>query len=68
QLDAHGRTYFTALSEIQRQVVREFLLFIRDDPDYQFNREAIDQSLESYWTAEGHSESTNAQQGGAQNP
>ncbi|MBK1884864.1 hypothetical protein JIN85_20810 [Luteolibacter pohnpeiensis] len=66
-LDAHGRTYFTALSEVQRQAVRLFLLFLRDDPDYQFDREEIDQALESYWTAERYSESTNAQQGGAPN-
>jgi len=66
-LDAHGRTYFTALSEVQRKAVREFLLFLRDDPDYQFDREEIDQALESYWTAQRHSESTNAQQAGTSN-
>ena len=66
-LDAHGRTYFTALSEVQRKAVREFLLFLRDDPDYQLDREEIDQALESYWTAERHSESTNAQQAGTSN-
>lgn len=66
-LDPHGRTYFTVLSEVQRQAVREFLLILRDDPDYQFDREEIDQALESYWTAEGHSGSTNVQQTGTSN-
>lgn len=57
-LDDHGRTYFAALSTIQRQIVREFLLFLRNDPDYQFNRAEIDQALKSFWTADGHPDTT----------
>lgn len=51
-LDTHGRTCFTALSAVQRQAVREFLLFLREDPDYQFDRADIDRALETFWTAE----------------
>lgn len=52
-LDAHGRRYFTALSVVRRQVVREFLLFLREEPEYEFDSAAIDRALETYWTAEG---------------
>jgi hypothetical protein len=60
-LDAHGRTYFAALSTVQRKAVREFLLFLRDDPDYQLDRAEIDQALVSFWTPEDHSRTTHAQ-------
>lgn len=66
--DAQGYNRFTALSGVQRQTVREFLLLLRDDPDYEFDRAEIDQALESYWTAGSQSGSTNAREAGAQNP
>jgi hypothetical protein len=63
RLDAHGRSYFSALSPIQRHAVREFLLFIRDDEDHQFDRSKIDQALDTYWSADPQSESQEAQSG-----
>lgn len=62
-LNTHGRSYFTALSTVQRQTVREFLLCLRDDPNYQFDLAEIEQALKSFWIAEDHTEkTTNAQQ------
>jgi hypothetical protein len=55
-LDAHGRSCFSALPPIQRQVVREFLLFVREDEDHQFDRLKIDKALETFWTADSQSE------------
>jgi len=41
---------FSALDERQRQVVREFLLFLRDDPDHVIGRPAIERALAEIWT------------------
>ena len=59
RLDAHGRSYYSALSPIQRLAVREFLLFIRDD--YQLDRSKIDEALATFWTANGLPERSNAE-------
>lgn len=42
--------YFSALHPTQRLIVREFLLFLQDDPNYQFDRVHIEKALQEYWT------------------
>jgi len=68
QLDAHGRSYFSALSPSQRLAVREYLLLVREDEDHQFDRAEIDQALDSYWSANGESGIDSPQQVGVQHP
>ncbi|SHK20888.1 hypothetical protein SAMN02745181_3431 [Rubritalea squalenifaciens DSM 18772] len=41
--------YISLLSMEQRQCIRDFLLIIREDPEYQSVQYDIDSSLESYW-------------------
>ena len=41
--------HFAALSSIQRSTVREFLKLLRDDPAFDYDRQAIDEALENYW-------------------
>jgi hypothetical protein len=48
-LSDHRLSQFVLLSDAQRKAVRAFLLFILDDPDYQFDREDILKALDSYW-------------------
>lgn len=52
----HCKSYFTLLSQAQRLAVREYLLYIRSEPDYSFEREDIDKALEDYWTDDSSSE------------
>jgi hypothetical protein len=42
--------YFNLLSDAQRSAVRAFLLHIRDDPEYEFDRPHIVRALNEYWT------------------
>lgn len=49
-LDDHSRKKFGLLNPTQRQVVREYLLFLRDDPDSEFHYADIDRALNDYWT------------------
>jgi hypothetical protein len=41
---------FSVLSPEQRRAVRSYLLFIAEEPDYQFERPKILRALEEYWT------------------
>ena len=50
-LDEHGRSKFIKLSPRQREVVRKYLLFMRDDVDCLFDRPNIDKALKTYWLA-----------------
>lgn len=43
--------HYAALCPEQRRAVREFLLVLRDEPDYKSDRQAIDRALADYWTA-----------------
>jgi hypothetical protein len=52
-LTDHSVTQFELLNESQRGAVRAFLLHIREDPDYEFDRDDIDRALASYWTEDG---------------
>ena len=49
-LNNYTRSQFTALSPEQRKVIRDFLLFLRDDPDYEFDLPQIDHALTDFWT------------------
>ena len=49
-LSDHSASQFELLDGPQRDAVRAFLLHIREDPDYEFDRDDIDRALASYWT------------------
>ena len=42
---------FSLLSATQAKVLREYLCFIEDEPDYAFDREHIRRALDEYWIA-----------------
>jgi len=48
-LDAYTREQFHLLNQEQRQVVREYLLFMREDPESEFYYADIDRALSNYW-------------------
>lgn len=48
-LKEHCRKRFDFLSPDQRGVVRRFLMFLLEHPDYEFDREDIERALEVYW-------------------
>ncbi|QQL44614.1 DUF6714 family protein [Sulfuriroseicoccus oceanibius] len=48
-LDDYNRKKFGLLSPQQRQVVREYLQFLRQDPDSEFYYDDIDRALNEYW-------------------
>ncbi len=45
----HYEAYFGLLSNAQRNVVREYLLHVSKEPDYEFDRPHIIRALEEYW-------------------
>ena len=54
--------YYSALDSAQRQVVRQFLLFLLDDPEYNFDRSHIERALEDYWTEAPETDTTKRQE------
>ena len=48
-LEDHSRKKFGLLSPQQRQIVREYLQFLREDPDSEFHYADIDRALNDYW-------------------
>jgi hypothetical protein len=48
-LSDHCLSQFELLSDVQRRAVREYLLFIFDDPDSCFDQEDIRRALDEYW-------------------
>ena len=48
----HAEHKFALLSPEQRSVVREFLEFMRDDPDYTRDQREIDAAIEHIWSHE----------------
>jgi hypothetical protein len=50
RLGDYGASQFELLNGAQRDAVRAFLLYIREDPDYEYERKRIDKALASYWT------------------
>ena len=48
-LKEHSRKRFDFLSPAQRGIIRKFLIFLRDHPDYEFSRDEITRALDNYW-------------------
>ena len=48
-LGDYAMSKLATLSNEQRQAVREFLLFLREAPDYEFDRPQIERALSEYW-------------------
>ncbi len=48
-LGDYGRSQFAALSVAQRKAVRELLLILRDEPDFEFERPNIESALADFW-------------------
>lgn len=48
-LDDRAEEKFGLLSPAQRQVVRKYLQFLRDDPNAEFHYAHIDRALNEYW-------------------
>lgn len=48
--DGEYARYFSSLDAKQRQVVRQFLLFLLNDPHYAFERQDIERALDGYWS------------------
>lgn len=46
----HNEHQFSLLSPAQRSVVRDFLEFMRDDPDYSHERAEIDTAIQHIWS------------------
>lgn len=54
-LDDYAKSKLVALSPQQREAVRECLVFLRDLPEYTFDRDQIDRALLEHWTEDEHS-------------
>jgi len=52
-LDEWAKSKLVLLSKEQREAVRDFLLLIQDEPDFEFDRPQIEQALANYWTEAG---------------
>jgi hypothetical protein len=53
QLDDYKKSKLVLLSQAQREAVRQFLLFIRDEPRYAFYRPDVEWALANYWNSDG---------------
>ena len=49
-LSDHTRSQFILLSKTQREVVRTFLEYLSEQPDYDFEKPMIKAAIESYWS------------------
>ena len=52
KLSGFCKKKFTMLDAKQRMAVREFLLHVKDDPNYEFDRPHIEKALQEYWVDE----------------
>ncbi|BCX48694.1 hypothetical protein HAHE_26020 [Haloferula helveola] len=50
RISPHNEQQFSLLSPEQRSVVRDFLEFMRDDPDYTHERAEIDAAIKHIWS------------------
>lgn len=48
-LSDYTRAQFALFNLAQRQAVRRFLLWLKEQPDYAFEQPQIEQALENYW-------------------
>ncbi|MES2288070.1 MAG: DUF6714 family protein [Bacteroidota bacterium] len=51
-LSEYSRSQFVLLTEKQREVVKLFLEFLLEHPDYEFEKPAIKEAIEGYWSIE----------------
>lgn len=51
-LDNWAKSKFVLLTKAQRDAVRDFLILIQDDPDFEFYRPHIEAALANYWTSQ----------------
>lgn len=49
-LSDHTRSQFKLLSKTQREVVRSFLEYLSEQPDYDFEKPMIKEAIENYWS------------------
>lgn len=49
-LSDYAKSQFELLSEDQRKVVREFLIWLSTLKDYEYNRPDIEKALKDFWT------------------
>jgi hypothetical protein len=49
-LSDYSKSQFVLLTEKQKQVVKQFLNYIFESPDYEFERHEILRAIESYWS------------------
>jgi hypothetical protein len=49
ELNDYSKNQFSILSNAQKTAVRNYLLFVREDSRYEFDRTRIDHALETYW-------------------
>lgn len=49
-LSDYKRSQFKALSKEQREVVRSFLEYLSEQPDYEFEKPEIKTAIETYWS------------------
>lgn len=49
-LSEHTRSQFKLLSKTQREVVRSFLEYLLEQPDYEFEKPTIKAAIENYWS------------------
>jgi len=51
-MDDWAKSKFVLLTKAQRDAIRDFLILIQDDPDFDFNRPHIKTALANYWTSQ----------------
>ena len=49
ELEDYARSKFVLLSPTQRLAIRSYLVAIKADPNYEFDRPKIERSLKTYW-------------------
>jgi len=49
-LSDHTRSQFILLSKTQREVVRSFIEYLSEQPDYDFEKPMIKAAIENYWS------------------
>lgn len=49
ELTDYGKSQLSLLSSDQRAVIRRYLLWLKNKPDYWVDQERVERSLETYW-------------------
>ena len=51
-LDEWSKSKFVLLTKAQREAVRDFLILMQDNPDFEFDRPHIETALTNYWASQ----------------